>query len=80
METTTEHEQTIECSGRLDLECECGETLMLLGLEEDWQAEQSEFACQCGRNLTLADRADDEVRAVKKLIRAGMGTSTTELR
>ncbi len=81
METTTEQEQTIECSGRIDLECdECGETLMLLGLEEDWQAEQSEFECQCGRNLTLADRADDEVRAVKKLIRADMGTSTTDLR
>jgi len=80
MESTTEQEQTIECSGRLDLECECGETLMLLGLEEDWQAERSEFECQCGRNLTLADRADDEVRAVKKLIRADMGTSTTDLR
>ena len=98
-----EEEYTVECSGRIILECKgCKENTILLGLEEDWvserrtdftcgcgqkltleedwQAEQSEFECQCGRNLTLADRADDEVRAVKKLIRAGMGTSTTDLR
>ncbi len=73
MQTITDQEQSVECSGRIDLECECGERLVLLGLEEDWQGEQAEFGCQCGRSLTLADRADDEVRAVKKLISAGMG-------
>ncbi len=67
-----EQEQFIECSGRIVLACECGERLVLLGLEEDWQAEHTGFACQCGRNLTLADRADEEVLAVKKLLRAGM--------
>ncbi len=72
MGTIIEQEQFIECSGRIDLGCECGERLILLGLEEDWQAEQAEFECQCGRNLTLADRADEEVLAVKKLLRAGM--------
>ena len=72
METTTEREQSVECSERIDLECECGERLMLLGLEEDWQAERAEFTCQCGSKLTLANRADEEVRAVKKLLRAGM--------
>ncbi len=72
METTTEQEQSVECSGRIDLECECGERLVLLGLEADWQADRAEFGCRCGRKLTLADRADEEVRAVKKLLRAGM--------
>jgi hypothetical protein len=72
METTPEQEQSVECSGRIDLECGCGERMMLLGLEEDWQAEHVEFTCRCGRKLTLANRADEEVRAVKKLLRAGM--------
>ncbi len=72
MGTIIEQEQFIECSGRIDLGCECGERVILLGLEEDWQAEQAEFRCQCGRTLTLDDRADEEVLAVKKLLRAGM--------
>lgn len=74
METTAEQEQFVECSGRIDLECGCGERLVLLGLEEDWQSERAEFGCRCGRTLTLADRADEEVLAVKRLLRTDMET------
>ena len=44
------------------LECGCGERLILLGSKEDWLAEQrTNFECQCGQSLTLADRLDEDV-------------------
>jgi hypothetical protein len=47
------------------LERECGEKLVLLGQERDWQEEgRTIFRCECGRELTLADhRADERVPA-----------------
>jgi hypothetical protein len=50
----------IEPSGRIVLGCGCGERLILLGREEDWYAEgRSTFECECGRELTLADRVGE---------------------
>ena len=47
----------IEASGRIVLECGCGERLVLLGREEDWYTEGRErFACECGKEITLSDR------------------------
>ncbi len=58
----SESDNTVECSGRMVLECGCGEWLMLLGLKEDWLSEQrTNFECECGQSLTLADRLDDDV-------------------
>ncbi len=62
-------ERTLECSGQIVLDCQCGDSLILLGQEEDWRSEgRSDFGCGCGKNLTLADRPDEEVLAVKRLL------------
>jgi hypothetical protein len=46
-------------SKRIVLECECGERLGLLGLEDDWRSERIVLRCECGKRLTLlADRID----------------------
>ncbi len=58
----SEPDITVECSGRMTLECGCGERMILLGLKEDWLSEQrTNFECQCGQSLTLAERLDEEV-------------------
>jgi hypothetical protein len=50
-------EHSIECSGRIVLECKCGEMIVLLGEEDDWYREKHlVFACECGERLTLANR------------------------
>lgn len=47
----------IEASGRIVLECGCGERLVLLGREDDWYSEgRGTFACECGNELALSDR------------------------
>jgi hypothetical protein len=54
-------ERFVLCSERIILECDCGERLVLLGLEEDWYSElRTLFECECGEKLTLADRLDEE--------------------
>ena len=59
----------VEFSERIVLECDCGEKMVLLGLEEDWNTRDEAFECGCGRKLTLADRDDDEVASVRRLLR-----------
>jgi hypothetical protein len=62
----------VECSGCMTLECGCGERMILLGLKEDWLSEQrTNFECQCGQSLTLAERLDEEV--VQEFSRAMRG-------
>lgn len=65
-------ERTLECSGQIVLGCGCGEKLILLGLEEDWRSERTDFECICGKGLTL-DAAepgpDEEVLEIVKLLR-----------
>jgi hypothetical protein len=49
----------IETSEQIVLECKCGERLVLLGREDDWYAEgRNTFACECGKELTLAARVE----------------------
>ncbi len=70
MRQDTEEEYTVECSGRIILECKgCGENTILLGLEKDWISERRDFTCGCGQRLTLGDRADEEVLSVRRLLR-----------
>ena len=70
MQPDQEPEHFVLCSERIVLECKrCDERLILLGLEEDWRSERTDFECQCGESLTLADRADEEALAVKRLLR-----------
>ena len=58
----SDQDNTVECSGRTILGCGCGERLILLGLKEDWLSEQrTNFECQCGQSLTLAERLDGEI-------------------
>jgi hypothetical protein len=65
-------DNTVECSGRMTLECECGERLTLLGLKEDWLSEQrTHFNCQCGQILTLANRLDEDIVQEFKQIMQG---------
>lgn len=61
-------ERFVLCSERIVLECDCGERLVLLGLEEDWRSERPIFECECGEKLTLANRTDEEALAIKRLL------------
>lgn len=68
-------EHSVDFSGYIMLECQCGERLVLLGREEDWYSEgRTVFECWCGRMLTLADRLDEEATSeeasdVRELLR-----------
>jgi len=67
---SSESDNTVECSGRIILECDCGERLTLLGLEEDWRSEQrTDFECPCGNSLTLSNRLNEEVLEFRRLMR-----------
>jgi len=59
----------VEFSERIVLECDCGEKIVLLGMEDDWNERDDTFECECDRKVTLADRADDEVASVRRLLR-----------
>ncbi len=70
MRKDLEDEHTVECSGRIVLVCkECWEATILLGLEEDWLSERTDFTCVCGQDLTLADRENEEALSVRRLLR-----------
>jgi hypothetical protein len=61
-------ERFVPSSGRITLECECGERLALLGREDDWYLEGPLlFECACGERLTLADnRLGEEATAAMR--------------
>jgi hypothetical protein len=63
-----EPDRYVDCSGRLVLECrKCGEELIRLGLIDDWSLEHTtNFECECGESLTLADRRNEETSAIGK--------------
>jgi len=64
----------VSCSGRIVLKCKkCKEHLILLGLEEDWRSEPGAFECECGEELTLADRGNEEVNDLRDLLRGLRG-------
>jgi hypothetical protein len=68
-------ERFVLCSERIILKCRCGERLILLGLEADWRSEgRTAWSCECGEELTLADRLDETDTGVKVLLRR-LGTS-----
>ena len=49
-------ERFVPSSGRITLECECGERLVLLGREDDWYLEgHPVFECECGEWLTITN-------------------------
>jgi hypothetical protein len=70
---TEDSDRFVLCSDRIVLECRCGESLILLGLEEDWHSERADFECRCGTSLTLANRSNEEVMAIKQLLREDIG-------
>ncbi len=75
MRPDVEGEHTVECSGQIVLECKkCWETVILLGLEEDWRLEGTDFTCVCGQNLSLKDRTNEEALSVKRLLRGTIGS------
>jgi hypothetical protein len=48
-------------SRRVILVCEeCGERMVLGGPLSVWYSESTRFGCECGRELTLADRLDQQ--------------------
>lgn len=57
----------VEFSERIVLECDCGEKVVLLGMEDDWVSRE-DLECECGRSVTLSDRAGDEVASVRRLL------------
>ncbi|CAA9452177.1 MAG: hypothetical protein AVDCRST_MAG14-1072 [uncultured Rubrobacteraceae bacterium] len=71
MQHDLEEEHSVECSGRIVLVCKkCWKTMILLGLEEDWLSERTDFTCGCGQNLTLEDDRENETAlSVKRLLR-----------
>ena len=68
-------EHSVEASGQIVLECsECGEHLILLGLEEDWPKEHRDaFGCSgCGNTVTLAHRVDGTAYTIKALLKSSI--------
>jgi hypothetical protein len=58
-------ERFVPSSGRITLECECGESLVLLGREDDWYLEgQPVFECECGEWLTITNNRVGEEASV----------------
>jgi hypothetical protein len=73
-------EHTLESSGRIVLECGCGERLMLLGLEVDWRSEQRiEFECSCGNGLTFSDRLNEDVLEFRRLMRGTLKSRAVDV-
>lgn len=62
-------EHFIDCSESIVLDCQCGEKVILLGKEDDWDSREAIFRCYCGENLTLDDRIDLEALNIKELVR-----------
>jgi hypothetical protein len=56
-------ERFVLSSGRITLECGCGERVVLLGREDDWYLEERRlFECACGERLTITNnRVGEEV-------------------
>ena len=69
MQPDSDMDRFVEFSERIVLECDCGENIVLLGMEDDWDARDDVFDCECGRKVSLADRADDEVASLRRLLR-----------
>ena len=67
-------EHFIDCSERIVLDCRCGQKLILLGKEDDWEARDAIFRCYCGENLTLNDRLDLEALRIKELVHGPRAT------
>jgi len=65
-------------SRRVILVCkECGERMVLGGALSVWYSESTHFGCECGRELTLADRLDQQgVSRVGDVTNAARPTST----
>ena len=61
MRPNLESERYVLCPDRTVLGCRCGESLILLGCEEDWYSEgRTTFECyQCGEVISLADSLDE---------------------
>ena len=61
MQSDSVSERYVLCSDRTVLGCRCGESLILLGREEDWYSEgHTTFGCyQCGGAISLADILDE---------------------
>ena len=74
MQQPSESDKTVPCSARIVLDCDCGEQLILLGLEEDWRSEQrTDFECSCGEALNLSNRLNEDVLAFRRLMRGAHG-------
>jgi hypothetical protein len=70
MRWSSESDRFVLCSERIVLECKCKERLVLLGFEDDWRSEgRTAFECECGEELTLADRLDEKDAGFKMLTR-----------
>jgi hypothetical protein len=69
MQRSSESDRSVLFSESIILGCKCGERLVLLGFEEDWDSEgRTTFECECGEKLTFADRLD-EAGGFKGLLR-----------
>ncbi len=81
MDSSVEPEEHIlESSGRIILECGCGERLILVGLEEDWRSEQrTEFECSCGKGLTLSDRLNEDILEFRRLMRGALKSQAVDI-
>lgn len=61
MQSDSVSERCVLCPDRTVLGCRCGESLILLGHEEDWYSEgRTTFEChQCRGPLSLTDMLDE---------------------
>jgi hypothetical protein len=58
-------ERFVVCTDGIVLDCRCGESLILIGHEEDWYTEgRTIFECRkCGGGLTLASQTSQSEEA-----------------
>jgi hypothetical protein len=47
---------------------ECGEKVVLGGPESVWRSARTFFDCECGQQLTLADREDETRTRIERLV------------
>ena len=61
MQSDPVSERYVLCPDRTVLGCRCGESLILLGREEDWYSEgRTTFEChQCGGPISIANMLDE---------------------
>jgi hypothetical protein len=74
-------ERFVECLERMPLKCGCGETLILLGLEEDWNLEgRTDFECGHSRGKYPSRHTTSRPRTPMRIANQTVASRTTNVK